>query len=187
MKYISLQAAKKILWSDDDAAVTELVTEAELLVEASLGRSLEKRTYTRYIDGNGSKTLILEVEPASVESVRVGGYEHRVHAIDWLCVELARIVPKWRKNVEITYTAGFEVVPQDFCIFFSKFLREICVQEEAIKALPAGVKSQKIGDLSVVYLSPAELISVGMGASLETPSMRAIFQKYKVFPLSATL
>lgn len=187
MEYISLEKAKKILGTESDADAENIILEAKMLFEASLGRSLEKQSYTRYIDGNGSTFLYLEVVPSSVESVEVDGRRIEIRDIDGLTVILAGSVEKGRKNVKITYTAGFDKCPDDIKIFFEKFLADMVDAEKNASMLANGVKSQKIGDLSVTYLSPEEFHSLGSGARVSSPAMQEIFNKYKVFSLHATL
>lgn len=94
MEYITLEKAKKILAINSDQDASDIVQEAKFLFEASLGRSLEKKSYTRYIDGNGSAFLYLEVEPANVESVTMDGKKFGVKAIDGLTIVLDSIAEK---------------------------------------------------------------------------------------------
>lgn len=187
MEYISLEKAKKILGTDSDPDARDIIVEAKMLFEASLGRSLEKQSYTRYIDGNGSNFLYLEVVPVSVESVEVDGRRVEVRDIDGLTVILAGSVEKGRKNVKITYTAGFDGCPDDVKIFFEKFLADMVDTEKNASLIGSGIKSQKIGDLSVTYLSPEEFHSLGAGSRVSSPAMQEIFNKYKAFSLHATL
>lgn len=187
MEYISLEKAKKILAIDSDQDASDIVQEAKLLFEVALGRSLEKKSYTRYIDGNGSNFLYLEVEPVSVESVEADGRKVGVKAIDGLTVMLSSVVEKGRKNVKITYTAGLDECPDDVKIFFEKFLADMVDAEKNASLIGSGIKSQKIGDLSVTYLSPEEFHSLRDGARVSSPAMQEIFNKYKVFSLHATL
>lgn len=58
--------------------------------------------------------------------------------------------------------------------------------EKNASLIGSGIKSQKIGDLSVTYLSPEEIHAIAANSRVASPAMQAIFAKYKVFSLHAT-
>ncbi len=182
MEYVSTGEIVNLLGiSQSDAE--ELIKTATALIDASLWGSLEEMEYKRRIDGNGSYFLYLERRPNSVSSIMEQWTAIELDYIDGYIVACKSPVRRGIKNVEITYTAWFSVVPDDFKEYFIAYIKELYDRKLALAAVPSGIKNKKIEDLSIAYMTPQEIVAGGSGGILATDAMQAIFNKYKVFSL----
>lgn len=116
-----------------------------------------------------------------MSSIRVGGNSYDVDFIDGMIVSVKGYINKGIKNVEITYTVGYSECPDDFALYFKEYIRQSIKKRDEESSLPVGIKNKKIGDLSVTFMSPQEMILNQQAGPLASPEMQAIFNKYKAF------
>lgn len=187
MLYTTLEKLKNSLQITDnseDIFLTNLITECSTLIDMELGDSLEEKTITRRINGDGKDFIVLENKITEVENIIDISSNKKicVNEIDGYIVYLDKTTTTGRKNIEITYKKGFQEVPKDFEVYFLAFCCENYLRQKAIKnAMESGVKSKKIAEVSVLYFSPSELITGNSALSEE--KMQKILKKYKNFTI----
>lgn len=184
MEYTTLASIKSYLWISDnkqDATLSSLITTCQRLIDIELGDSLEEKEVTRRMDGSGTNCIVMENLISSVSSVKDirSNITYTCDYIEGYMVYLTSDTYRGVKNIEITYKKGYKSVPLDFEMYFLEFCKENYLKNKISNPDAKIVKNKKIGDLSVTYFSPTELISTGSG--LGTPSMRDILSRYKNF------
>lgn len=108
----------------DDAKLADLVTRCSAAIATFLSRAIATTTFTEKYDGNGSDVLMLRNYPlASVSSLTVDGAAVTASADgltnygfglgDTYIFFVGGVFPRGRRNVAITYSAGFSSVPTD--------------------------------------------------------------------------
>lgn len=146
--------------SADDAVLDRLVTSISAYVEAYLNRKIASATYTDVLDGTGTNGLMLPRYPVTaVSSVSIGGVLVSAAADDasmgyvWSDIGLdyrGGVFTSGRRNVRVTYTAGYSVTPPEI--------------EQAVLELAAlryrerdriGHSSKSIGGETVAYVTKA--------------------------------
>lgn len=125
-----------------------LINAASNAIETYCRRTFKANTYTDIKDGTGNTKLILKNYPIkSITSLKI--YDSLV--TDFTFEGDNGIVyrksgwPLDEKNIEINYTSGYDVIPDDIelaCIYLIKSL----INEEQNK------QSERIGDYSVTYV-----------------------------------
>lgn len=121
--------------SDDDALLTRLVTAMSEGIESCLNRVVTSASYTELRDGNGKDVMMFANIPATgVTSVKVNGlpiplapgitsYGYRFD--ETLLMLNGATFDRGRRNIEITYTAGFTSTPKD--------LEQACIELVALR------------------------------------------------------
>lgn len=117
-----------VVGTSDDALLTSLIAELPAIVKALLlGRELEAADYVEQYDGDGRDCLILNQRPInSVDEVKFDanwGFGEGIPAVDagdlfaepgaGLLYIKGTCFPRGRRNVRVTYNAGFETIPGD--------------------------------------------------------------------------
>lgn len=180
MEYTTLSALKWFLGitgASEDASLAELITEATALVDIELGDNLAQVTKTRRIDGSGEPRIIMENTVNSVTSVinAVTWYEYSSDFIEGKSVYFAESIPKWRKNIAITYSKGYATVPRDMERYFLHYCRELYTMASSSEL--EQVKTQSLGGgLSLTYFSPSEL----MGRMVWLDSVIAKYKNFNI-------
>lgn len=109
-----------------DALLSALITAASAAVEQYIGRIIQQQSYTALMDGNGAALLPLPQYPISAVSVVEingvavganstwgdGGFAHDGDRSLYFPGE-GRVFPVGKRNVKVTYTAGYASVPAD--------------------------------------------------------------------------
>ena len=182
MLYTTLPTLKNFLGiplvdTTQDAELTALITQATDLVDIELGDNLEKKTYTRRIDGNGHARILMENRINSVASVTDIATSETI-AVDFIegsSVYLMRETPRGRRNIEITYEKGYATRPDDMERFFLQYCRELITM--GTSGDTETVKSQSLGGgLSLTYFSPSEL-------SGQMVDIESVIGKYRNFSI----
>lgn len=189
MLYTTLENLKKHLWitsSDEDTKLNELIETATELIDTDIGENLETRTKVRRIDGNGSCRILMENKVTSVNYVKDArtGSTYTVDFIDWYIIYITSELERGMKNIEISYVLWYASVPKDFERYFLEYCKEL-YNRDKITSDTAVVKTKKLGDLSVTFFSPSELIESGSSV-LASDDMQKIILKYKHFSISAS-
>jgi hypothetical protein len=77
------------------------------------------------MDGYGKPKLVMENKVVSVASVsyciRQSWFPVTVSHINGVIVYLEEAIPVGEQNIQITYTKGYETVPEDVQIFFHMY------------------------------------------------------------------
>lgn len=186
MLYTTLTSLKAHLGITDtaqDTVLTSLIETATELIDTDLGENLEIRTKTRRIDGSGTNRIIMENTINSVIYVK-DVYTLSTYTVDFISgyeIYLLEEVYRWSKNIEISYVTGYSSVPKDFERYFLEYCKELYGRDK-ISSDTEAIKTKKLGDLSITFFSPSELITNGSSV-LDAPDMRKIIQKYKNFSI----
>jgi Phage gp6-like head-tail connector protein len=121
MDFCTLDQAKswlKVTSVVDDELLSMLIAQTSEYIRSVMSRDLYSRAYTEVRDGNGADTLVLANFPAtSVSSVIVASQalNSSEYVIDDMSITLlnGRQFTKGRKNISLSYVAGFAVIPAD--------------------------------------------------------------------------
>jgi len=186
MLYTDIETLKTHLGiecSYDDENLKALIETATELIDTDLWENIWIRTKTRRIDGTGNIRIIMENRVNTVISVKDTrtGYAYTVDFIDWYMIYLTTELERGMKNIEVSYTMGYNTVPKDFERYFLEYCKEL-YQRDKIKNDTDVVKTKKLGDLSVTFFSPSELVKYGSSV-LDSPDMEKIMNKYKNFSI----
>lgn len=120
----SLKTYLGITDAGSDAVLTKLIAAASAAIEQAIGYPLSSETRTERLDGNGADIVHPMVRPiTAVASVAVDGRSFSPAAssqgqgfgFDYRAVWLwgGERFNLGRRNVEITYTAGYPTIPAD--------------------------------------------------------------------------
>jgi len=119
----SLKQYLGITDSSSDTVLAKLITAASVAVDYEVGYSIGSSTYTDVLDGNGADIIHPPMRPiTSVASVAVDGMDYQLvesrgvgFCFDYRAVWLVGggRFSLGRRNVEITYTAGYTDIPAD--------------------------------------------------------------------------
>ncbi len=156
----SLAAVKDALGitsSDDDNLLTRQINAVTDYIESYCGRRFKDTTYTdEYYDGDGETDLILKQFPITdTAEISITFVSDDVEtAVDNDDLEFYNdegmiYYPRWprgRKNIKITYSAGYATIPAD--------LAQACIELVATihnRRKTGGAKSESIGDYSITY------------------------------------
>lgn len=135
----------------------------------------------------GTERIIMEWDINKVTSAKLYlntlAWEYEIIVVNFIergIVYFNQVIPKWRKNLELSYERWFDAVPTDFKMFFLKYCKEMW---NILKNGEKNVKTKKIEWLSVTYFSPSEIIDWKKSDKLSDFSY--ILEKYKNFnPIS---
>lgn len=103
--------------TSDDALLTRMITAASAWIDTYVSRPLAKASFTQTFDGVGGMRQCLPFGPiVSVESVRVDDIE--IDSSRWRSDAYGVILKggwftRGFGNVEISYTAGYDPIPDD--------------------------------------------------------------------------
>lgn len=192
LKYTTLDALKAYMPTTTltDDQLNELITRASKLLDSELGDNIWLQTITKRMDGYGKPKLVMENRVISVDSVkyyvRKTRYSIDVDHINGVVVYLEEPLPIGEQNIEITYTKGYESVPDDLQIFFLMYSMKLLSLDSYMLWNSNGeVVNKRIQGLSITYKTPSELIdheTTSWGIFEE--SFKNILDTYKNFTLS---
>lgn len=107
----------------DDALLQRLITASSVFMQNWMNRTFATAPYAETRDGSGSDTLVLANTPVTaVSSLTVGGIAQGPSPdgiqpgyvfSDTAVYLIGSSFPAGRRNVAVTYTAGYTTVPQD--------------------------------------------------------------------------
>lgn len=164
--------------ADEDQLYTEgLINAASTRANAISGRLLAQRTQTIILDGPGGEIVVLPQFPvASITEVRIDtlrafGSDTIVAATDYDFYEDGRLwvtigTPEARRSIQVTYTAGFDPVPDDL---------QIAVIESIAYSWKR-LQSRSIGTQSIT----ADGVTTQFEIDIPMPARR-IFESYRDF------
>lgn len=192
LKYTTLDALKAYLpnTSLTDDQLDTLITRASKLLDSELGDNIWLQTITKRMDGYGKPKLVMENRVVSVESVsyciRQTRYPVTVSHINGVVVYLEEPLPVGEQNIQITYTKGYETVPEDVQLFFHMYSVKLFSLDSYMTWDSNGeVVNKKIQNLSITYKTPSELIEQATTSwGIFEESFKNILDKYKNFTLS---
>ena len=160
--------------STDDSLLTRLITSVSNFIQTWLNRALSSATYTETYDGPiGTRMLVANYPVTAIASLSIDGATIPLstdvtvagYVLDTYGVILRGNYSfgNGRSNVEITYTAGYSVIPVEI----EQAAIELVALRYAERRRP-GVSSQTIGGEAVAYRD------VGM-----TDSISSLLIQYK--------
>lgn len=137
----------------DTSLLETLLAGASSFFESEIGRTILATEYTDVRDGNGTSSLVLEASPViSVSQVVVDGeaiearssWDGEGYAVHGDRVRLVgyRFTPGVL-NVEVTYTAGWEVVPEDVQLAVCELAAMKYRQRDSLGVLSRAVVGQE--------------------------------------------
>lgn len=111
----------------DDALLGNLVARAEAFFYEQIERpSLEVHAFTETLDGTGKDyimtrhwpivtvtSLLIGVEAVPAQFIQIGSRETKDSRMVYLAPEFNRVFTRGRRNVYISGTAGYPVIPKD--------------------------------------------------------------------------
>lgn len=188
MEYTTLSKLKTYLgitWSDQDSALTSLITVCSEMLSLEIWDDLSARDITRRLDWSGTYRIVLENNVNSVASISYT-YDNGANrtaltfeSIEGAIVYCSDIIPKWSRNIKVVYNKGFTTVPKPLEEFFLKYVqlnKEHREQNSTNNKL--SVKVKQANDMKVEYFGPGEM-------AWYDDSLRAsrdmILKKYKNF------
>ena len=168
-----LKAWLNISNSTDDVLLQRLLTTVSVTMQNWMNRTIPSASYTETRDGNGNDTLVLANRPVTaVSSVLVGGQPvlpspdgiQAGYVFDgWMVYLIGSVFTRGRKNVQVSYTGGFAMVPYD--------LAQACIEQAAYQ-----------------YRAKSHIGQTGTGMGPEhisftnqdfTPGTKTLMQQYK--------
>lgn len=108
----------------DDALLMRLVDHASSMIERACNRVFGQATYTETRNGNGRNFLVLNNRPVTaITALSIDGkaiaQSTGIHVAGWVLSEPWKVALRNLEftagiaNVEITYTAGYDAIPND--------------------------------------------------------------------------
>jgi hypothetical protein len=107
----------------DDALIERLIGGISQYIQSWLNRQFASQVYSEIRDGNGGRTMMFADYPVtSVSSVKINGKEipptndfvSPGYRFSSMAITLnGYVFEKGVQNIELVYTAGYEVIPQD--------------------------------------------------------------------------
>ena len=191
LKYTTLDALKGYIQDTSltDDQLNQLITRASRLLDSELWDNIWLQTLTKRMDGYGKAKLVMENRIVSVDSVKYcikkSRYSVDVSHINGVIVYLEESIPTGEENVEITYTKGYETVPNDLQIFFNMYsMKLLSLDSYMLWNSDGEVINKKIQGLSITYKTPSELIDQAMTSwGIFEESFKKILYRYKNFTL----
>jgi hypothetical protein len=109
--------------ADDDAVLSRLITSVSSYIKQELNNPILSAAYTEAYDGTGRDMLVLpqwpitDVTAVTVSGVPVAespdGVASGYILSDMAIILLGGVFPKGRRNVRVSYVAGFAAVPPE--------------------------------------------------------------------------
>ncbi len=172
MKYCTLEEFKQyqdINISDDDTLIENIISRAVSIIDKKLGYNLAVKEYTKRIDG-WKNTIFLENMPKTVVSIKDTSWnEYEVDFIDGYIVYLEGKTPVGEKNIIITYTKGYESVPDDLKQVFLDFVRQLYLKQKSWD--DKDISKKDIDWISITYTNDSE----------KQKRFNEVLQRYKSF------
>lgn len=192
LKYTTLDALKAYIGNTSltDDQLNTLITRASKLLDSELGDNIWLQTITKRMDGYGKPKLVMENRVVSVTSVsyciRQSWFPVSVSHINGVVVYLEEVLPVGEQNIQITYTKGYETVPEDLQIFFHMYSMKLLSLDSYMLWNSNGeVVNKSIQGLSITYKTPSELIDQATTSwGIFEASFKNILDTYKNFTLS---
>jgi hypothetical protein len=157
----------------DDVLLQSLLTRVSITMQNWMNRNIPSATYTETRDGNGSDALVMPNKPITdVTSVIIGGkvipessdgIQNGYVFGEWGIYLLGYSFTQGRRNVKVTYVAGYNPLPFD--------LAQACIEQAAYQ-----------------YRAKSHIGQTGTGMGPEhisfsehdfTPGTRTLMQQYK--------
>jgi hypothetical protein len=118
MSYVPVEELQKYSNVHGDPALQQgYVDAAENIVNAYLGYSPVLHSYTHSFNGTGADELQLKAKPVALIAVTINGETIPLsefhHARDSEFIYYDKIFPCGKKNVTVTYNAGWGITPDD--------------------------------------------------------------------------
>jgi hypothetical protein len=124
IEYLQLEAPEE----SKITLITDLIKRATKVIQTYCRRDFLVKSYTEELDGEGLANLYLRQSPIlSVESVNINDQLDTSFKIRHSMGVLTRTQGFWPKgilNIQVSYRAGFETIPEDIeqaCILFVAF------------------------------------------------------------------
>jgi len=166
MNYTTLGSLKDKLWITDtcsDSKLLLIIEKATKLIDSKIWYNLEKKEVLKRIDGTWTNKLFLDHKPNEIIYIKNKNstYFYTLDYIDNYIVYVEEKSQKWSKNIEISYSIWFDIVPSD--------IENICMELAVALSLDLwikwtnsekfeskNIKNQKLWSLSVTYFSNDE-------------------------------
>jgi hypothetical protein len=118
MSYVPVEELQKYSNVHGEPALQQgYVDAAENIVNAYLGYSPALHGYTQYFDGTGTNELQLKAKPVALTAVEINGETIPLSEFygtpDSEFIYYNKVFPCGKKNVTVTYNAGWGITPDD--------------------------------------------------------------------------
>lgn len=190
MLYTDVSSLKTKLWITNDNSDSELsliIQKATDLIDSEIWFNLEKKEITERVDGNGNNKLYLKNKAQKTTDIKdKNNNSYYLDFIDGYILYLDTNVPKWNKNITVSYQIGFDNTPNDI----ASICLDLCVilsnnawitWSNSEKLIDKNIKTQKLWSLSITYFwdnekkwNPFEKLSPGQ-------NIEKVLNKYKSF------
>lgn len=127
-KFTTLSRAREycmVQEQGEDAIIDRLITSCTALMQTYMNRKILKQEFTERFDGTGNNFYVLKNYPViSVSSLFINKSPYTSYDFDKDQIILSYGFPRGRSNCEVTYIAGYDVVPDDIeqaCLEFVAF------------------------------------------------------------------
>ncbi len=181
MDYSTKEKVRSYLWLWPDENIDSFFANAQALMDTSLGENFWERTKVRRVDWAGTCRIVMENVVTAVTEIKEvrTGHVIELDFFDGRVIWAKEIMDCGMKNIQITYKLGYTEVPKDLEEYFLEYCK-VLYQRSLIKNPFWVVESKKIDDLSINFLSPAELMAQSE-KFLSRPEMKAVIKKYRNF------
>lgn len=145
--------------TSEDITIKSLLIAASVAIETEMNRSYKKAQYTESIDGPGTQFIRLRNYPVhSVGSLVIDGQQqdsmsYEIEAERGLLFKRAGW-PRGSRRVKVEYEAGYILPsdnPNDPVSDLPENIKLACVMLAQILMRTPGIKSERVGDISVTY------------------------------------
>ncbi|MCY7484428.1 phage gp6-like head-tail connector protein [Paenibacillus alvei] len=165
----TIERIEKIGMFADASDLLLYIMAASQAIENYCKRSFKRQTYTEVLDGAGSPYLVLSNYPVYSGKAYLDGKEIDLSPNDDGMLFLPDGWPKGIRNITVTYDAGY-VLPGDPNRTLPEAVEVACIF--AVQGLiqnPTGIKSERVGDISVTF---------GDGDNMLSPTVKALLTPY---------
>lgn len=165
--------------SQSDAILNLLITQCSAQIETYLSRTIGSAQYTEYFDGTSAGTLMTSQYPITAiavleindqpqnAAVNVMGAGYRFFEREVILNAGAQFT-RGRKNIKLTYTAGYTVIPPDLNLLVNRMIGNMWKSKDWL-----GFSSKSLAGETVSFKD-----------EIDKPSNKAVLNEYKnVVPL----
>lgn len=192
MLYTTLSSLKTKLWiatdnTDSDSGLSLIIQNATNLIDSEIWFNLEIQETSERLDWNWTNRLYLKNKPSEIKSIiDKNNISYVLDLIDGYILYLETNIPKWVKNVTVTYKIGFSDIPKDIesicldlCVILSN---QACITwTNTEKLIDKNIKTQKLWSLSITYFGDKERKLNPFEKLDPSKNIDKILNKYKSF------
>lgn len=147
----TLEQFKKFGIIEDESILSLYIAASSQVIENYCKRSFKRQTYTEILDGTGSPYLVLRNYPVHSGTARYDKHEIELQPNEDGMIYLPDGWPTGTRNITVTYEAGY-ILPGETNRTLPEAIEIACVfAVQGVMQNPSGIKSERVGDISVSY------------------------------------